>query len=149
MFFKDLNKFYLENKSLWELDYDFKGFTWIEPNNADQSILIFMRRSRDDNDTVIFINNFTPTVYYDYKIGVPFLGTYEEAFNTDDSKYGGSGQVIGEILASEKEPYHNQPYSLKIKVPPMATLILKVKDIEFVDESEDDELVEETKQSIE
>ena len=77
------------------------------------------------------------------------MGSYEEAFNTDSTKYGGSGQVMGEELVSEKQPYHNQPYSLKIKVPPMATLILKVKDIQVVDESEDDELVEETEQSIE
>ena len=63
------------------------------------------------------------------RIGVPFLGEYEELFNTDDVKYGGSGQVMGTLLYAEKAPFQNQPYSLKIKVPPMATLVLKVKDI--------------------
>lgn len=144
LFFKDLNKFYLENKSLWELDYDYRGFSWIEPNNAEQSILIFMRRSRGaDEDTLIFINNFTSKVYYDYRIGVPFLGSYEEVLNTDDSKYGGSGQVIGELLIAERESYHNQPYSLKVKVPPMATLVLKPKDIQLL--KEDDEEIQEDK----
>lgn len=129
VFFKDLNHFYIDNKALWELDHDEKGFTWIDADNSSQSILEFIRRSKDDNDTLIFISNFTPIVYYDYKIGVPFLGEYEEVFNTDDSKYGGSGQVMGETLISKKLEYHNQPYSLQIKVPPMATLVLKIKSI--------------------
>ena len=103
-----------------------------------------MRRSRGaDEDTLIFINNFTSKVYYDYRIGVPFLGSYEEVLNTDDSKYGGSGQVIGELLIAERESYHNQPYSLKVKVPPMATLVLKPKDIQLL--KEDDEEIQEDK----
>lgn len=130
IFFKELNKFYLENKALWELDHDPEGFKWIEPDNAEQSVLIFTRRSRNDDETLIFVINFTPTVYYDYQIGVPFLGEYKEAFNTDDSKYGGSGQVMDTVLLSEKIPFQKQPYSIKIKVPPMATLILKVNEIE-------------------
>jgi len=129
-FFKDFNKLYLDNKAFWQLDYNSNGFEWIDPKNNEQSILIFMRKSRDDKDTLIFINNFKPEVYNDYQIGVPFLGEYEQIFNTDDSKYGGSGQVIEGMLLADKEKFHNQPYSLKIKVPPMATLVLKVKKIE-------------------
>lgn len=129
LFFKDLNHLYLDNKAFWELDHNYKGFNWIEADNNEQSILIFTRRSRDDEDTLVFVVNFTPIVYYDYQIGVPFLGEYEELFNTDDAKYGGSGQTMDTLLVAEKAPFHNQPYSLKIKVPPMATLVLKIKDI--------------------
>ena len=129
LFFKDLNHLYLNNKAMWELDHNYKGFNWIEADNSEQSILIFARRSRNDEDTLIFVVNFTPTVYYDYQIGVPFLGEYEELFNTDDSKYGGSGQIMDAVLVAEKAQFHNQPYSLKIKVPPMATLVLKIKEI--------------------
>lgn len=129
LFFKDLNKLYLNNKAFWELDHDYKGFNWIEADNNEQSILIFARRSKKDEDTLVFVINFTSTVYYDYQIGVPFLGSYEEVFNTDDNKYGGSGQIMGEKLMAEKVPFHNQPYSLRIKVPPMATLILKLSEI--------------------
>lgn len=129
LFFKDINNLYLKNKAFWELDYDDRGFNWIEPDNNEQSILIFARRSRNDEDTLVFVINFTSIVYYDYKIGVPLLGSYEEIFNTDDSKYGGSGQVMGERLIAEKIPFHNQPYSLTIKVPPMAALILKINEI--------------------
>lgn len=142
LFFKDLNNLYLNNKAFWELDHDYKGFNWIEADNNEQSVLIFARRSRNDEDTLVFVINFTSTVYYDYRIGVPFLGTYEELFNTDDERYGGSGQIMGEELEAEKIPFHNQPYSLMIKVPPMAALVLKVKDIKTIKEvsENDDEL---------
>lgn len=140
LFFKDLNNFYLNNKALWQLDYDYNGFTWIEPSNSEQSILIFMRKSRDNKDTLIVINNFKQDVYYDYKVGVPFLGEYEEVLNTDDEKYGGSGQIIGETLVAAKAPFHNQPYSIKVKIPPMATLILKVKKIEVDKRNIDEEI---------
>ena len=133
-FFKDLNNLYLNNKAFWELDHDSRGFNWIEADNNDQSILIFTRRSRDDQDTLIFVINFTSTVYYDYQIGVPFLGSYKEIFNTDDSKYGGSGQTMEDTLISEKAPFQKQPYSIKIKVPPMATLVLKVNEINIKEE---------------
>lgn len=129
LFFKELNHLYLDNRSLWELDHDYRGFNWIEADNSEQSILIFNRRSRNDEDTLVFIINFTSTVYYDYRIGVPFLGEYKEIFNTDDERYGGSGQVMGENLFAEKVQFQDQPYSLKIKVPPMATLVLKVTKI--------------------
>ena len=147
LFFKDMNHLYLDNKAFWELDHNYEGFNWIEADNSEQSILIFARRSRNDEDTLIFVVNFTSIVYYDYQIGVPFLGEYEELFNTDDAKYGGSGQTMDTILVAEKSPFHNQPYSLKIKVPPMATLILKVKNIKK-EESKQDNLLVENKEQV-
>jgi 1,4-alpha-glucan branching enzyme len=129
LFFKDLNNLYINNKAFWELDHDYRGFNWIEADNNEQSILIFTRRSRNDQDTLVFVINFTSKVYYDYQIGVPFLGNYKEIFNTDNKKYGGSGQVMDQELIAEKISFHNQPFSLKIKVPPMATLILKINEI--------------------
>ncbi|MCR4943175.1 MAG: 1,4-alpha-glucan branching protein GlgB [Clostridium sp.] len=137
VFFKDLNHLYRDNKAFWELDYDVNGFSWIDPENKDQSILVFMRKSRVKEDTLIFIINFKSEVYYDFTIGVPFLGEYEEVFNSDSTKYGGSGQVIGETLYSDDKPFHNQKYSLKVKVPPMAALVLKVKDIVSQDTKKD------------
>ena len=146
LFFKELNHLYLNNRSLWELDHDYRGFNWIEADNSEQSILIFNRRSRNDEDTLVFIINFTSTVYYDYRIGVPFLGEYKEIFNTDDERYGGSGQVMGENLFAEKVQFQDQPYSLKIKVPPMATLVLKVSKI-AMEQQDAVEEIEELKES--
>ncbi len=126
---KDLNNLYTENKALWELDYDSKGFNWIEADNSEQSIVIFTRHDNNEKDTLLFLVNFKSDVYYDYQIGVPYYAKYEEIFNTDSEKYGGSNQVIEDILIAEKIPFQGQDFSIKIKVPPMATLILKVNEM--------------------
>lgn len=125
VFFKELNKFYLENKALWQLDHKPKGFNWIEPDNSEQSILIYMRRCRKLKDTLIVICNFTPNTYHNYKIGVPSLGVYEEVFNSDSLEFGGSDQKNQGMMVAEDVPYHNQDYTLHIKVPPMGAVIFK------------------------
>lgn len=128
-FFKELNKFYKENKALWELDYDPKGFNWIDADNADQSVLSFIRNGNNLNESLIFICNFTPVVYYDFKVGVSEAGKYIEVFNSDRLEFGGSGQIIdGEIL-STNDRFKEFENSINIKVPPMATIVLKrIKD---------------------
>ncbi len=126
-FFKTLNHFYLENQALWKLDYQREGFEWIDPNNTEQSILIYLRKNGDPFETLVVVCNFTPVVYYDFKIGVPYPGEYEEILNTDDIKFGGSGQVMGQTLYAAEGKWHNQEWHLKIKVPPMAGLVLKIK----------------------
>jgi len=114
---------------LWELDSSPDGFKWIDVNNCNQSVIIFTRWSYDSKDVLIVVCNFTPVVYYDYRIGVPFKGIYKEIFNTDNIDFGGSGQVMEEILFSEEKVWQNEKQSLLIKVPPMATLILKPENI--------------------
>ncbi|MGL5243912.1 MAG: alpha amylase C-terminal domain-containing protein, partial [Sarcina sp.] len=125
-FFKAINKFYINNNALWELEYNSEsdGFQWIDADNSAQSILVFMRKGKKQEDTLIFVCNFTSTVYYDFNIGVPDLCEYKEVFNTDDKCFGGSNQIITESLYAKDEKWHNQPYKLSIKVPPMAVLIL-------------------------
>lgn len=127
LFSKELNHLYLKEKALWQRDYREDGFQWIDPNNSNQSIVIYRRRGNDEGDILIVVCNFTNIVYYNYKIGVPVEGAYEEILNTDDKKFGGSGQTMGETLFSLKEKWHNEENSLTIKVPPMAGVILKLK----------------------
>jgi 1,4-alpha-glucan branching enzyme len=115
----------LENPALWQLDYYAEGFEWIDPNNTEQSIFVYMRKTDHPSDTLVIICNFTPIVYYDYKIGVPYPGAYDEVLNTDDIGFGGSGQVMGQTLYAEEGRWHNQDYHLTIKVPPMAGVVLK------------------------
>lgn len=128
-FFKDINNFYKENRCLWEKDYESDGYEWIDANNSDESIYSFIRRGKKEDDFLIFICNYTPVVRYDFKIGVPVLGNYKETFNTDKKEYGGSGQVMDNVIIAEEIPYNNQPYSISIKVPPMAVIALKIENI--------------------
>ena len=89
------------------------------------SILSFIRKGKKDNDILIFICNFKPEVHYDFKIGVPYSKSYVEVLNSDDEKYGGSGQTIGsgKIVAQEGK-YNNFDYYISVKVPPMGTVVL-------------------------
>ena len=128
-FFKRLNNIYKKNKALWQLDYSEEGFQWIDADNNSQSIAVYMRKSKEPKDTLIVACNFTPVVYYDFNIGVPYIGEYEELLNTDSEEFGGSGQIMGEKLYSKEGPCNNQKYHLTIKVPPMAAVILKVNKI--------------------
>ena len=125
-FFRDMNHYYKENKALWEGDYKIDGYEWIDADNCDESIYSFIRRDSKSKEILIFICNYTPVVRYDFRIGVPLLAEYVEDFNTDNEMYGGSGQVMTDKLVAEEIAWNNQPYSIKVKVPPMASIILKI-----------------------
>ena len=133
-YIKDLNHFYKNEKAMYEIDNSYEGFDFIDPHNNDQSIIVLMRKGKNPKDFVIAVINFTPVVYYDYKVGVPYPGIYQEVFNSDDKKYWGSNQVMKESeLVSKNEKWHNKNYHINIKVPPLGAVFLKGKDI-LVDE---------------
>jgi len=127
-YFKALNKFYLENSSLWSLDYEEEGFKWIDADNSEESVLSFIRIGKNKKEKLIFICNFTPEVYYDFKVGVPELGEYVEVFNSDSLEFGGAGNIMGDsILKAKEKSFKDFDYSISVKVPPLGTLVLKVK----------------------
>lgn len=127
-YFKALNHFYLENSSLWLLDYEEEGFKWIDADNSEESVLSFIRIGKNKKEKLIFICNFTPEVYYDFKVGVPGLGEYVEVFNSDSLEFGGAGNIMGDsILKATEESFKDFDYSISVKVPPLGTLVLKVK----------------------
>ncbi|WP_221372367.1 1,4-alpha-glucan branching protein GlgB [Clostridium perfringens] len=127
-YFKALNHFYLDNSSLWSLDYEEKGFKWIDADNSEQGVFSFIRIGKNKKEKLIFICNFTPEVYYDFKVGVPKLGEYIEVFNSDALEFGGAGNIMGDsILKATEESFKDFDYSISVKVPPLGTLVLKVK----------------------
>lgn len=128
VFVKELNNLYRKEKALYEIDNSYEGFDFIDPHNEDQSIVTLMRKGKDEDEFIIGILNFTPVVYYDYKVGVPYLDIYEEVFNSDDEKYWGSNQTMknAELYAVDNK-WHNQPYHIKIKVPPLGATFIKLK----------------------
>lgn len=133
-YFKALNHFYKKHSELFELDHNPKGFEWIDPHNIDQSIIAFIRRNKD-NEELIVICNFTPVVYYDYKIGVPKEGTYIEIFNSDEKQYGGSGQTSECKHFTFPEKWHGFSQHIKVKIPPLAiTIYKKIKEVEKEEE---------------
>ncbi len=124
-YMRELNFFYKEEKALWEQDYKIDGFQWIDANNYSQSIISFFRRAKDKDDIIIVVSNFTPVVYENYSVGVPLKCDYIEVLNTDSDAYGGSNVINeGKISACEGQT-HGNPYHIKMKIPPLATIYLK------------------------
>lgn len=125
-FSKNLNKFYVENKEFWQVDFDWGGFEWIDCDNADDSMLSFIRRA-DNGDFVIAICNFTPAVRHGARFGVPKAGVYEEVFNSDAAEFGGSNVLNENDIPSQEVPWNNKAQSIQVTVPPLATFYLRLK----------------------
>ena len=123
---RDLNALYRRTPALYEVDFDATGFEWIEWNDRDNSVLSWIRRDKSGG-YVICITNFTPVVRYDYQIGVPEQGRFGEIMNTDSEEYAGSG-IGNDVLSTSDNSSHGQPNSLRVTIPPLATLILQRTD---------------------
>ncbi|TGE33267.1 1,4-alpha-glucan branching protein GlgB [Desulfosporosinus sp. Sb-LF] len=122
-----LNMLYQREKALWENELDWSGFEWIDVDNHQQSILVFSRKTRKVNDFLIILINFQTNNYEDFRIGIPDEGIYQEVFNSDREIYGGKDRVNQSFLFAEKVPWHGQMFSITLKVPPLALIILKPK----------------------
>jgi 1,4-alpha-glucan branching enzyme len=94
-------------------------------NDGDNSVLSYVRRAKDSNDFLLIVCNFTPVVREGYRVPVPAPGFYEELLNTDAEVYGGTNAGNMGGLEAEAEPYLNRAYSLLLRLPPLATVILK------------------------
>ena len=125
---RDLNHCYRSEPALWELDSDPSGFFWLEASDADANVVAFARASRDGERVVVVVCNLSPVARHGYRIGLPRGGRWREALNTDSSYYGGGD--VGNLGAvdSEPVPWHGQPVSAPVTLPPLATLWLTPDD---------------------
>ena len=124
---KALNKFYVDNKAFWQVDFDWNGFQWIDCNDNENSIIALVRRAEDRSDFIVCVHNFTPEVRHGYRIGVPTKGTYVEVFNSDEEAYGGSGVLNTGDIVSEDYAFHGREQSIVITVPPLASTFYRLK----------------------
>lgn len=122
---KDLNSVYTKEKSLYENQFKPEGFEWVEANDDDNSIFIYLRKGKEEADVTMTVLNLTPRVF-DYKIGVDEGSNWEVILNSDDEKYGGSG-VKAEIVDEEDDEWMYRPNAIILKLPPLAGVVLKQK----------------------
>ena len=122
-----LNKFYCDHKALWQVDFDWNGFQWIDCNDNENSIVSFIRKAEDPSDYLVAVCNFTPEVRHGYRIGVPERGSYIEVFNSDDEAFGGSGVKNEGEIKTEDVKWHDRDQSIVLTIPPMATIYLRHK----------------------
>jgi len=120
-----LNRTYVNEPALHIRDVDARGFEWLDANNAESSVLVFARRSQDEDHPIIVACNFTPVPQHNYRVGVSDPGVYREIVNTDAKEYGGSGQGNLGGLEATPAPHYGRPYSLNVTLPPLGAVFLK------------------------
>ncbi len=120
----DLNKFYLKNPALWEIDYSWDGFRWIVSDDCDNSCVSYLRRDRKGNE-IITLCNFTNVTRRNYRIGVPQAGPYKVVFSSSDPAYGGRGESTVGSVKAKKIPMHGFDYSIELDIEGLSCLYIK------------------------
>ncbi len=120
----DLNALYRREPALYEMDFDWQGFEWVDCHNRDDSVLSFLRKAKDPNNFVLVCCNFTPVVR-PYRVGVPREGYYREIFSSDSQYYGGSNVGNFPGIMADKKGHHARPCALDITLPPLAVSVFK------------------------
>lgn len=122
---RDLNQVYRSEPALWQRDTTYTGFEWIDFHDVENSVIAFRRIGENPDDELVVVCNFTPVPREEYRIGVSRSGRYREILNSDSDIYGGSN--LGNAGAVDTEPVesHGKPCSLRLLLPPLATLVLK------------------------
>ena len=122
---RDLNKVYRELPALHERDCETSGFQWLVSDDRDNSVIAWARRGADERSLAVVVSNFTPVPRIGYRFGVPEPGEYREMINTDAAIYAGSNMGNAGGVRAEPLSSHNQPFSISLVLPPLATLILE------------------------
>ncbi len=125
---RDLNRVYRERPALWDNDFEGEGFYWLEPNDAERSVVAYARTSRDFTDVVATVLNLTPVPHHGYRVGLPRAGRWIEAVNTDSTHYGGSDTGNYGGVIAEPIPWGGQPFSAELTLPPLGGLWLVPSD---------------------
>ena len=142
LYLADLNNFYLAHPELWQVDNGWHGFKWIDPDDSERSIVSFRRIAENGNELLVVIN-LTPRVYNDYFLPVTQEGTYEEIFNSDDTRYGGSGVTnAGAQLMSRSNPNLKWgvaaenicPWVVRFRLPSLGAVVLRLNKKRFEDD---------------
>lgn len=123
-FVRELNHFYLETPCLWQVDDSWDGFNWIAHDDHTQNIIAF-RRIDESGKELVVVCNFAPVTRENYRVGVPPATSYDEIFNTDDIRFGGSGVVNKGAIRVKNVPDHGMKQSIQLTIPPLAVVFLK------------------------
>lgn len=122
---RDLLHLYKRNKALYEMDQDWRGFEWINADDGYRSIFSFVRHSEDGKKNLLFVCNFTPMEREDYRVGVPKRKQYKLVLNSDDEKYGGTGEERPLVYKAVKKECDGRPYSFAYKLPPYGVAVFE------------------------
>ncbi|OYT91845.1 MAG: 1,4-alpha-glucan branching enzyme [Burkholderiales bacterium PBB3] len=122
---RDLNALLKSSPALYEADYQREGFAWVDHEDAGRSLISFVRRSASGKSTMLVVCNFTPTVHYEARLGVPVAGRYCERLNSDSRFYGGSDVGTGDVQ-SQPQGAHGHPHSVQVNIPPLSSVFFEL-----------------------
>ena len=124
-FVEDLNRFYRADPALWEGDYEFSGFYWVDSGDAENSVMSFVRQNPQKTSELLVVLNLTPVLRHHYRIGLPRDGFWKEVLNSDAEIYGGSNQGNLGGINAEPHPIHQQQFSGAFTLPPLSIVVFK------------------------
>ena len=124
---KELNELYKTEPALYELDSSPEGFTWINCNSANTSLLSYVRKGKKERDTLLIICNFTPMEHKAYKLATPSGGRWQEIFSSDNNRYGGEGRNNKTVKQAKKAECDGQEHYISVTVPPLSISVFKKK----------------------
>jgi 1,4-alpha-glucan branching enzyme len=136
LYFRELNRLYKELPAFHEVDFESKGFQWLDFSDSDDSVIGFMRYNSDRSEMLLFTFNMTPVLRENYVFGVPKRGFFKEIMNSNAEEYGGSG--VGNLggIHSTDEPRFDFLNSIKVTLPPLAMNVFKYESVESVESVE-------------
>ena len=123
-FFRAANRFYQRSPELWQIDFDWRGFEWLVPDDNHNNVVVFLRRDERGRDLLCAVN-FSPNRYEGYRVGVPAHRKYTEVFNTDAPEFGGGGWGNGEPVPVERVGSHGKEFSVQLRIPPFGGVFLR------------------------
>jgi 1,4-alpha-glucan branching enzyme len=122
---KALNNLYRTEPALYANNYSYESFEWINADDEQHSIYIYIRRGLKAKDTLIVVLNLTPVYRENYRVGLPFKAKWKEIFNTDATVFFGSGKVNDQAYITEQVACHYREYSINMNIPPLGAVVLK------------------------
>lgn len=125
--FKELNALYKAEPALYQFAFEARGFEWIDYNDRENSVMLYLRKAERKEDQLLVVCNFTPEVRQHYRIGVGIRGYWKEIFNSDQKRYGGSGLLNQGSIQTSPVKYHGRDYSISLSLPPLGISILKLE----------------------
>ncbi|MBE6770626.1 MAG: 1,4-alpha-glucan branching protein GlgB [Ruminococcaceae bacterium] len=119
-----LNAFYLKTPAMWEIDYSWEGFSWIVSDDCDNSVVVYIRRDKKENE-IISVCNFTNVTRRKYRFGVPNAGTYRVVFSSALPEYGGRGESTVGSVKAKKDPMHGYDYSIEVDIEGLSCMYIE------------------------
>ncbi|MGX7405895.1 1,4-alpha-glucan branching enzyme [Aerococcus urinaehominis] len=147
-FVKSINELYLTKKALHQNDLNRNGISFLEADDADRTIVAYIRQADEAEELVVCVHNFTPVQRDNYRIGVPYPGTYQVILNSEMAEFGGNWEYQQEVFEAEPIPAQRHLYSIEVTLPSMATFLLEPLEIELIDYSSQADAVQKEKEAL-